>query len=84
MSNSLDPDKARQYVGPDLGPNCLRKFSADDINVTHRQIVKAPIEEILQALNVQSSILRPIGIDKFYLKYYDIFPVGTFSPNSSI
>ena len=22
VSNSLDPDRARHYVGPDLGPNC--------------------------------------------------------------
>ena len=25
MSNSLDPDQARHFVGPDLGPNCLQK-----------------------------------------------------------
>ena len=30
MSNSLDPDQARPFVGPDLGPNCLPKLSADD------------------------------------------------------
>ena len=30
MSNSLDRDQARHFVGPDLGPNCLRKLSADD------------------------------------------------------
>ena len=30
MSNSLVPDQARLYVGPDLGPNCLQKLSADD------------------------------------------------------
>ena len=30
MSNSLDPDQARQFVGPDLGPNCLQRLSADD------------------------------------------------------
>ena len=29
MSNSLDPDQARQNVGPDLGPNCLQRLSAD-------------------------------------------------------
>ena len=29
-SNSLDPDQARHYVGPDLGPNCLQRLSADD------------------------------------------------------
>ena len=29
MSNSLDPDQARHFVGPDLGPNCLKKVTAD-------------------------------------------------------
>ena len=29
MSNSLDPDQARHFVGPDLGPNCLQRLSAD-------------------------------------------------------
>ena len=28
MSNSLDQDQARKYVGPDLGPNCLQMLSA--------------------------------------------------------
>ena len=37
MSNSLDPDQARRTVGPDLGPNCLPRLSADD---TGRQRVK--------------------------------------------
>ena len=32
MSNSLDPDQARQTVGPDLGPNYLQRLSADDIS----------------------------------------------------
>ena len=30
VSNSLDPDQARHFVGPDLGPNCLQSLSADD------------------------------------------------------
>ena len=30
LSNSLDPDQARHYVGPDLGPNCLQRLLADD------------------------------------------------------
>ena len=30
MSNSLDPDQARHFVGPDLGPNCLQRLSADN------------------------------------------------------
>ena len=32
VSNSLDPDQARQFVGPDLGPNCLQRLAADDKN----------------------------------------------------
>ena len=24
--NSLDPDQARHFVGPDLGPNCLQRL----------------------------------------------------------
>ena len=30
MSNSLDPDQARHFVGPDLGPKCLQRLSADN------------------------------------------------------
>ena len=26
VSNSLDPDQARNFVGPDLGPNCLQRL----------------------------------------------------------
>ena len=36
VSNSLDPDQVRHYVGPDLGPNCSQRVSADD---TSRKIV---------------------------------------------
>ena len=25
VSNGLDPDRDRHFVGPDLGPNCLQK-----------------------------------------------------------
>ena len=30
MSNSLDPDQDYHSVSPDLGPNCLKRLSADD------------------------------------------------------
>ena len=33
MSNNLDPDQARNFVGPDLGPNCLQRLSADNQSV---------------------------------------------------
>ena len=29
-ANCLDPDLDRHSVGPDLGPNCLQRLSADD------------------------------------------------------
>ena len=40
VSNSLDPDQARHFVGPDLDPNCLQRLSADD---TSRQKVKVGV-----------------------------------------
>ena len=30
VSNSLDPDQAQHFVGPDPRPNCLQMLSADD------------------------------------------------------
>ena len=30
VSYGLDPDQGRRFVGPDLGPNCLQRLSADD------------------------------------------------------
>ena len=32
MSNSLDQDQARDFLGPDPGPNSLQRVSADDIS----------------------------------------------------
>ena len=43
MSNSLAKDQARQNTGPDLGPNCLQRLSADD---TSRQSLK-PVKEVV-------------------------------------
>ena len=34
MSNGLDPDQDAHSVSPDLDPNCLQRFSAD--NKSHR------------------------------------------------
>ena len=30
VSNSLVPDQARYFVGPNLDPSCLQKLSTDD------------------------------------------------------
>ena len=37
VSNNLDPDQARHFVGPHLDPKCLQKLSAD---ATSRQRIK--------------------------------------------
>ena len=31
MSNSLESDQAQRFVGSDLGPKCLQRFSADNV-----------------------------------------------------
>ena len=31
MSNSLDPDQACHFVGPDLGTNCLQRLSEETL-----------------------------------------------------
>ena len=42
MSNNLDPDQVRHFVGPDLDPNCLQRLSADD---TRKQRIKTPCKK---------------------------------------
>ena len=34
----MDPDQDRQNVGPDLGPNCLQRLSADDKNEIYTKL----------------------------------------------
>ena len=48
MSNSLDPDQARQNVGPDLGPNCLQKLSADFQNQLFQKIISGTYSDVKQ------------------------------------
>ena len=43
VSKGLDPDQNQPSVGPDLGPNCLQRLSADD--KSHKQ-GKSPGEMI--------------------------------------
>ena len=42
MLNGLDSDQDRRSVGPDLGPNCLQRFSADDKKCNHWFIDYSP------------------------------------------
>ena len=66
MSNHLDPDQARHFVGPDLGPNCLQKLSADD---SRRQRVN---------LNVLVLKHRLIKKDKLCIKINNKIHILTF------
>ena len=45
----MDPEQADIFVGPDLGPNCLKRLSADD---TSRMSLKFP----LNAIKVSNSL----------------------------
>ena len=45
VSNSLDHDQARHFVGPDRGPNCLPRSSAYD---TSRQRFKGVFDQYQQ------------------------------------
>ena len=81
MSNSLDPDQARRFVGPDLGPNCLPKFSADG---TGRQRVvlcaflalydlkKFPIASILSDMKIDETfnLFIPLFISSYKPFYF--------------
>ena len=50
-SISLDPDEARSFVGPDLGPNFLQRLSAED---------KSPLggKELIKAVAVCQYLLQ--------------------------
>ena len=47
VSNSLDPDQDQHSVGPDLGPNCFLRLSADYISRDKQGRVK----ELLVAIS---------------------------------
>ena len=39
VSNSLDPDQVRTFVGPDLGQDCFKQLSIDD-NSRQKKVLK--------------------------------------------
>ena len=43
VSNSLDPDQARQHVGSDLSPDCLQRLPATALHVRSRQRFKVGV-----------------------------------------
>ena len=44
MSDSLDADQDQCSVGPDLGPNCLQRLSAD--NTSRRRVKTIRMETV--------------------------------------
>ena len=38
MLNSLDPDQARYFVGPDLGTNCLQRYQQTTLLVVGKEL----------------------------------------------
>ena len=38
MPNGLNPDQEQSCFGPDLGPNCLQRLSADENCLKHRKL----------------------------------------------
>ena len=48
VSNSLDLDQARHFVGSDLGPNCFQSLSADNKS---RLRVKSPAATVADNLS---------------------------------
>ena len=57
VSNSLEPDQARRSVGPDLGPNCLQRLSADD---TYRQSQQENMFQDLFSANITNVLFRTL------------------------
>ena len=55
ISNSLDPDHARRFVGSDLGPNCLQRLSADGT-------IRLRVKRICPyTMHIKFSNLGPLG-----------------------
>ena len=48
VSKSLDPDQALQNIGPDLGPNCLHRLSADHTSRQRVEMSKGFVNNLVQ------------------------------------
>ena len=48
MSNSLDPNQAQHFVGPDLGPNYFQRLSADNTLIVKELKKNKASEKIFQ------------------------------------
>ena len=74
MSNSLDPDQARQLVGPDLRPNCFQRLSADD---TCRQRILY-VSKAITTCNVIKILSSLFCINKYFNTILSIMTIHFF------
>ena len=62
MSNSLDPDQARHFVAPVLGPNCLQLLSADATSrkrvMDLRTYFRREVNYIFKRVNAEHLVIR--------------------------
>ena len=80
VSNSLDPDQARHSVGPDLGPNCLKRLSADV--TAGRQIVNRCLLYYFQAVRKRKDlklIVTSATLDAVKFSQYFFESVSSFN-----
>ena len=57
----LYPDQTQQFVGPDLGPNCLQtnyQQTRFDLNLTCAIILLCEIVNLAMVIDIRSYILR--------------------------
>ena len=84
MSNSLDPDKARQFVGPDLGPNCLQRLSADETGQLFTKVISrrgwATVYKGYQQTRLVGNWVNimPIAINKYAYKVCVVTQAGMY------
>ena len=69
MSNSLDPDQARHFVGPDLGSNCLHLTI---ITISHYKKIGYNINVLQQTACL---VVNPITVGNFAF-LFNCTPVG--------
>ena len=67
MSNNLDLDQARDFVGPDLGPNCLQKLSADDISRQRDKLAMINLTLIHFQCSMIPNVLRMNALGSLHL-----------------
>ena len=61
ISDRLDPDQARHFVGPDLGPNCLQILSAD--NTSRYRGIDEILKSVAFKVNNYSRMIESIIIN---------------------